>query len=215
MDTKILEFLLSYRNRKQKKQDADVIMIKVKMKNEGKNSYNDFLRQFFKQFLKRVINNWNECLYKNLIRESNRNNMLFKKLLLSLRMLYFTHLKNEESGKNEKFIQKIGNFGNSQRTLIAGRGQIIEEEPENDNFGFVQVVSLDSSEKVEEMKISEGKLDRNNRNIKSPIEFRVMNFQEKLSNCRKRIKFGAKFKSEQFHQERIERKTIRGFIKRT
>jgi hypothetical protein len=59
----------------------------------------------------RFKRDWNEKLYKFLYNEVQKSNQFFKKILLSLRMFFFTVIKRNNSKKENCFIQQIGNFG--------------------------------------------------------------------------------------------------------
>jgi hypothetical protein len=197
-DTKISEFLLSYRNRKKKKQDTDYIMISIQMKREMGNSYHSFLQQFFKCFLDRIRRNWNEYLYKNLIKEARRSKVLLKKFLLELRMFYFTIVKNEGEEKGRKFIRQIGNFTINLRELAAGRCHSCRGNGKKNNLSLVPVVASRTSEKVELLIFSDENLDTEYRNFDRTIDFRTLNFLKKLSESGKRLHFGQISRLEKF-----------------
>jgi hypothetical protein len=205
VDTKILEFLLSYRNRKKRKQDVDSIFITITMENDGKIKYNNFLQQFFEGFMNRFKRNWNEYLYKNLLKESQRSNVLLKKFLPPLRMFFFTILMKNDVEKSGRFIQQIGNFDIVLRELITERSRICKKRREKANLSLVPVVSLSSSQKVRLISFSDENLNNNCEENQKTIEFNKMNFLRKISESKKRIFFG---QSSRFYTKSIERKTI-------
>jgi hypothetical protein len=139
--TKMFEFLLSYRNRKRKKQDSDSIIMKIQIDNDGKHSYYSFLQQFFNYFIDRIRRNWNEAIYKNLIKEARKSNMMLKKFLLHLQMFYFIGLKKENTSSEKIFTRKIDNFSITLRDLVTGRSKLCRQTQEKNDFNLMPVKS--------------------------------------------------------------------------
>jgi hypothetical protein len=133
--------------------------------------------------------------------------MFFKKLLLSLRMFFFTVIKRNDSKKESSFTQRIGNFDIAIRELISGRASLCSRMNENSILSLAPMITLGPSQKVQLITISGEMLDRNCESNQETIELKVMNFLQELSEAKKRIYFD---QFSRFHRERFEGKTING-----
>jgi hypothetical protein len=188
-DTKMFEFLLSYRSKKKRKQVSDSIIISIHLNFNEQQFYHDFLRQVFEQIFKRVARNSTESIYKHVIKEIKKKKCLFKKFLLYLKMFYFSIFR-KESIFEKIFKKKIDNFEVVFRELTTKRCKIYSRKREKIKSSLVIFNPLGSIEKVELIKFSEESMDRKIFDIKNTIEFRAWNFLHELFDKGKRVYFG-------------------------